>query len=86
MTEELMRRLRAAGCLTLSLEATDAGWPMYERMGFRVATCYHQLQAGHLDEPPVPPHGARVRKLTSADLPAICELGRRATGEWFGPS
>ena len=81
MTEELMRRLRAAGCETLSLEATDQGRPMYERMGFRLATRYHQLQADHLDERPLPPPGAHVRPLRRADLPAVCALDRLATAE-----
>jgi GNAT superfamily N-acetyltransferase len=81
MTEEICARLRAAGCQTLSLEATDAGRPMYERMGFRLATHYHQLQADHLDERPVPPVGSRVRPLHPADLPAVSELDRTASAE-----
>ena len=81
MTEEICGRLRAAGCTTLSLESTDAGRPMYERLGFRLATHYHQLQADHLTDPPVPPDGARVRMLARADMPAIFELDRLATGE-----
>jgi ribosomal protein S18 acetylase RimI-like enzyme len=81
MTDELCRRLRAAGCETLSLEATDAGRPMYERMGFRLVTHYHQLQADHLDERSVPPLGARVRQMRPVDLPAVFELDRQATGE-----
>ena len=81
MTEELCRRLRAAGCLTLSLEATDAGRPMYERMGFRLVTHYHQIQADHLPEPPAEPAGAHVRRLEQADLTAVFELDRLATAE-----
>ena len=81
MTEELCRRLRAAGCRTLSLEATEAGRPMYEKMGFRLATHYHQLQADHLSERPVEPEGAHARRLASADLPGIFELDRLATAE-----
>jgi GNAT superfamily N-acetyltransferase len=81
MTEELMRLLRAEGCTTLSLEATDAGRPMYEQMGFRVVTHYHQIEAGHLDEAPGPPAGARVRSLVPADLPALFALDREATAE-----
>jgi GNAT superfamily N-acetyltransferase len=81
ITDELCRRLRAAGCTTLSLEATDEGRPMYERMGFRLAATYHQLQASHLPEEPAPPAGTRVRKLEPADLPAIVELDRLATAE-----
>jgi Acetyltransferase (GNAT) family len=81
ITEDLCRRLRAAGCTTLSLEATDAGRPMYERMGFRLTTHYHQLQAEHLDVEPAAPGGARVRRLETADLPAVLELDRLATAE-----
>jgi GNAT superfamily N-acetyltransferase len=81
VTEELCRRLRAAGCATLSLEATDAGRPMYERMGFRFVTHYHQLQADHLDIAPAVPDGALVRRLAEADLPALFELDRLATAE-----
>jgi ribosomal protein S18 acetylase RimI-like enzyme len=81
VTEELMRRLEAAGCETLSLEATDAGRPMYERMGFRLVSHYHQLQADHLAERPAPPQGTRVRKLEPGDLRAVLELDRMATAE-----
>jgi len=81
MTRELMRRLRDAGSETLSLEATDAGRPIYERMGFRIETHYHQLQADRLDELPEPPAGVRARRLTPADLAAVCELDRQATAE-----
>jgi ribosomal protein S18 acetylase RimI-like enzyme len=81
MTDELIRRLRAAGCETLSLEATETGRPMYERMGFRLVSSYHQLQADHLSEKRVPPPGARARRLESADLPDLFALDRQATGE-----
>jgi GNAT superfamily N-acetyltransferase len=81
MTEELIRRLRAAACETLSLEATDAGRPMYERMGFRYETSYRQLQAGHLDRMPEVPAGAQARLIEMEDLAAIIELDGRATAE-----
>jgi ribosomal protein S18 acetylase RimI-like enzyme len=81
MTDMLCERLLAAGCTTLTLEATNAGRPLYERMGFRPATHYHQLQAGYLPEAPALPAGARVRRLEAADLSSIFELDRRATGE-----
>lgn len=81
MTEELMRRLREAGCETLSLESTDAGRPMYEQMGFRLVAHYHQLQADHIQERPLPPAASHVRPLRQADLPAVFALDRQATGE-----
>jgi ribosomal protein S18 acetylase RimI-like enzyme len=81
MTDELIRGLGAAGCETMSLESTDAGRPMYERMGFRLATHYIQLQADRIETAPATPAGARVRALEPADIPAICELDGRATAE-----
>ncbi|HEY1167451.1 MAG TPA: GNAT family N-acetyltransferase [Candidatus Limnocylindrales bacterium] len=81
MTEELCRRLRAAGCVTLSLVATDAGRRLYERMGFRLVTSYHELEADHLPDSPIPPEGARVRRLEPADLPNVFGLDASATAE-----
>jgi hypothetical protein len=81
ITEDLIRLLRASGCSTLSLEATNVGRPMYERMGFRLVTHYHQIEAGHLDGRPNPPAGTSVRRLDAADLPAVLELDRAATSE-----
>jgi hypothetical protein len=81
MTEELIRRLKTAGCVTLSLEATDAGRPMYERLGFREVSTYHQLEAGHLNIQPDPPSDRLLRPFRPGDLAAICELDRLATGE-----
>ena len=81
VTESLCAWLREAGCRTISLEATDAGRPMYERMGFRLVTVYHQLQADHLPDPPPVPEGATVRRFEGADMPAVIELDRLATAE-----
>jgi GNAT superfamily N-acetyltransferase len=81
MTEELIRRLQAAGCVTLSLEATDAGRPMYERLGFHHMSAYHQIEAGHLNVRPDPPPDRLIRPLRPDDLAAVCELDQLATGE-----
>jgi ribosomal protein S18 acetylase RimI-like enzyme len=81
MTEELRRMLRAAGCETLALVATAAGQPLYERMGFRVVTHYRQMEGDHLDAAPEAPEGARLRPLTTDDLPRVFELDRLATAE-----
>ena len=81
MTDELIRLLRAAGCTTMSLETTEMARSMYERLGFRLMTHYHQLQAEYLDAPPEPPSGARLRRLERTDLPAVFELDRLATAE-----
>jgi GNAT superfamily N-acetyltransferase len=81
LTLALIAGLRAAGCRTISLEATDEGRPMYEAMGFRLATRYHQLQGAHSPAAPLLPRGATARPLEPADLPSIVELDRAATGE-----
>jgi GNAT superfamily N-acetyltransferase len=81
ITESVCELLRSAGCSTLSLVATDAGRRLYEQMGFRPATHYHQLEAGHLTEPPTLPDGTRIRRLEPADMPGVIELDRVATGE-----
>ncbi len=81
MTEELIRRLRDAGCQTISLEATDAGRPLYERMGFRLSTHYHQLQGESLAKAHEPPVAGHLRPMDSTDLPAVFRLDRTAVGE-----
>lgn len=81
MTEDLIRRLQTAGCIILSLEATDAGRPMYERLGFHQMSAYHQLEAGHLNVRPDPPADRLIRPFRSDDLAAVCELDRLATCE-----
>ncbi len=81
MTEELCRRLRDAGCATLSLVATAAGRPLYERLGFRLVTHYHEMDGDHLGREPEPPAGARLRPMTPDDLPRVFELDRLATAE-----
>jgi GNAT superfamily N-acetyltransferase len=81
MLTELSRRLEQAGCETLSLVATMDGLPMYERMGFRVATHYHQMEGSHLRRAPNPPPGTRLRPMKPHDLPLVYELDRLTTAE-----
>jgi GNAT superfamily N-acetyltransferase len=69
----------AAGCRTLVLVATEAGRPMYERLGFEVQTGYRILEApGLAAGTPVDP---RIRAFESRDLPAVAALDAAATGE-----
>ena len=81
MTEEVCRRLEAAGCETLALIASELGRPIYERMGFRIDGWYQVHRAAPLPTPPVPPPGARLRPMLPADLERVSALDRRATGE-----
>ena len=67
-----------AGCRSIVLVATDAGRPMYERLGFEVQTWYRIVEApGLLDEPV----DARIRRFRSQDLDAMAALDIAATGE-----
>jgi GNAT superfamily N-acetyltransferase len=81
MTEEVCRRLEAAGCETLALIASELGRPIYERMGFRIDGWYQVHRAAPLPSPPVPPPGVRLRPMLPADLERVGALDRRATGE-----
>jgi len=78
LTRATIDAAESAGCRTLLLVATDAGRPMYERLGFEVQTEYRIMEA-----PPVE-HGeadGRIRPFRAGDLPAIEALDAAATGE-----
>lgn len=78
LTQATIDAAEGAGCRTLVLVATDAGRPMYERMGFEVQTSYRILEAPGLPSAPAEP---RVRSFRAHDLAAMCALDAAATGE-----
>ncbi len=63
------------------LNATAAGQPLYESLGFRAIGTLHQHQ-GLLAAATAPaaPAEARARPATAADIPAIVALANRGTG------
>jgi GNAT superfamily N-acetyltransferase len=89
LTEAPIAAAHDAGCRTLVLVATDAGRPLYERLGFEVQTWYRTMEAPGLaaDAP-----GAdlvadsitgqrRIRPWQPDDLEAMTQLDAAATGE-----
>lgn len=78
----MMQTLLAdAGARSVILNATAAGRPLYEKLGFRVTDTLsqHQSASAHA-APPVLPSGARIRPLREEEIPALLALDRHATG------
>ncbi len=78
MTQAVIDVAESAGCRTLLLVATEAGRPLYERLGFELQTWYRILEAPGLGEVAVDP---RIRPYVPGDLGAMGELATSATGE-----
>src|SRR6476659_8851884 len=78
LTRATIDEAEAAGCRTLVLVATEAGRPLYERLGFEVQTWYRILQIDGLGSAAVDP---RVRPFRAEDLGAMAALDAAATGE-----
>lgn len=78
ITRVIIETAESAGCRTLVLVATDAGRPLYERLGFEVQTWYRILEAPGLDGQAPDP---RVRAFRPDDLDAMAALDAAATGE-----
>jgi predicted N-acetyltransferase YhbS len=60
------------------LNATKAGQPLYESLGFRAIGTLHQHQG--IFTPPAASAESRARPATAADIPAIVALANRGTG------
>lgn len=78
LTGRIAERLENLGCRTLVLTATESGRPIYEKMGFSAGTHYRGFAGPGLDPEPLPPG---VRRMAAGDLPAVCDLDHRMTGE-----
>jgi GNAT superfamily N-acetyltransferase len=91
LTEALIEAAQTAACRSLVLVATEAGRPLYERLGFEVQTWYRTLEAPGLAGTSDETHARRgsagegasgaVRAFRIDDLDAMAALDRSATGE-----
>jgi GNAT superfamily N-acetyltransferase len=82
LTEGPIEAAERAGCRTLVLVATEAGRPLYERLGFSVQTWYRTMEAPGLAAAPRDEDaGSVVRAFRPNDLDAMATLDRTATGE-----
>jgi acetyltransferase (GNAT) family protein/GNAT acetyltransferase-like protein len=78
LTRATIEQAEAAGCRTLVLVATEAGRPLYERLGFEVQTWYRNFQTDGLGGAAADP---RVRPFRAGDLEPMAALDAAATGE-----
>jgi GNAT superfamily N-acetyltransferase len=75
------RLLEALGPRMTVLHATQAGQPLYEKLGFRKIGLLHQHQGDSGRAQIVePPSGERLRALEPGDMPRLIELASRASG------
>lgn len=77
LTLDLVEGLRALGCLTLLLIATESGMPVYLKLGFRRTGEYVFLRVPRLPPPPT----RFLRRLQPSQADEVLKLDRLATGE-----
>ena len=77
LMEELLRQTQGR---TMILRSTREGRRLYERMGFMPFGQVNQHQGVLAAAPPKTSMAADIRPFRAADLPAVCQLDRRASG------
>ena len=75
------RTLKATGTRGVILHATEAGTPLYSRLGFQAGEAIHQFQGTVFEEVLIPlPESDRLRPIGRSDPPALAALDAEATG------
>jgi GNAT superfamily N-acetyltransferase len=82
LTRGLMDFLEGRGCPSQVLIATEAGEPVYGKLGFVTRSTYTFLRR---DRPVEPGAVERVRRSRPEDFPAILEIDREISGEERAP-
>ena len=85
LTRATIEAAEVARARTLVLVATEAGRPLYERLGFEVQTWYVTLEGSGLSAASGASasagHDGRLRPFRATDLASMATLDRAATGE-----
>jgi GNAT superfamily N-acetyltransferase len=81
LVAHLMERLDSLGVATVSLIATDLGYPVYRRQGFADETEYGFFEPGPAGAGSCPIPDRSVRPARTDEHPAILELDRQTCGE-----
>lgn len=78
LTEDVIAKLKNAGCKTQLLIATQMGEKIYERLGFKTSCTYDFYEAKRID-PTL--HPKEIRPLRSDDHEQITAIDRMISGE-----
>jgi GNAT superfamily N-acetyltransferase len=76
----MQRLLQDAGTRNVILNATEAGRPLYEKLGFVVTDTLSQHQSTTAHATPELAAGERIRALRKDELPFLLALDRQASG------
>ncbi|WP_044530319.1 GNAT family N-acetyltransferase [Herbaspirillum sp. B65] len=76
----MQQLLRDAGNRSVLLNATEAGRPLYEKLGFVVTDTLSQHQSNSAKAPLTLAAGVQIRPLRQEEVPALLALDRQASG------
>lgn len=82
MTSVAVSHLQRAGCDSILLASTELGRLIYERLGFKIESSYHELRGTPL---PKTVELAPYRPLMPSDRAALLDLDRQVSGDDRGP-